>query len=141
MYDAHGKLLQETTPRGVVTTGTDNDFTTSYSYDGLGRILTKTDANQAQIQYTYDDANQRIGTRFANGLWQTQMFDRAGALVSSAEGTSLGNSRYGTERIYYNQEGQAVATKDKQGAISYTLYDESGNKAAVISKTGAVTRL
>ncbi|WP_175401230.1 hypothetical protein, partial [Pseudoalteromonas sp. BMB] len=31
--------------------------------------------------------------------------------------------------------------KDKQGAISYTLYDESGNKAAVISKTGAVTRL
>ncbi|WP_261627220.1 calcium-binding protein, partial [Pseudoalteromonas holothuriae] len=141
MYDAHGKLLQETTPRGVLTQGTDGDFSTTYSYDGLGRLLSKTDANQAQTTYTYDDANQRIGTQYANGLWQTQVFDKAGQLVVNVEGTSLGNNIYGTERIYYNREGQAVATKDKQGAISYTLYDESGNKAATVSKTGAVTRL
>ncbi|WP_261595481.1 hypothetical protein, partial [Pseudoalteromonas holothuriae] len=141
VYDAHGKLLQETTPRGVITQGTDNDFSTTYSYDGLGRLLSKTDANQAQTTYTYDDANQRIGTQYANGLWQTQVFDKAGQLVVNVEGTSLGNNIYGTERIYYNREGQAVATKDKQGAISYTLYDESGNKAATVSKTGAVTRL
>ncbi|WP_261591528.1 putative Ig domain-containing protein, partial [Pseudoalteromonas holothuriae] len=141
MYDAHGKLLQETTPRGVLTQGTNGDFSTTYSYDGLGRLLSKTDANQAQTTYTYDDANQRIGTQYANGLWQTQVFDKAGQLVVNVEGTSLGNNIYGTERIYYNREGQAVATKDKQGAISYTLYDESGNKAATVSKTGAVTRL
>ncbi|WP_415839127.1 hypothetical protein, partial [Pseudoalteromonas byunsanensis] len=74
VYDAHGKLLQETTPRGVLTEGTEGDFSTRYSYDGLGRVLSQTDANQAQTLYTYDDANQRIGTQYANGLWQTQVF-------------------------------------------------------------------
>ncbi|MCF6437002.1 putative Ig domain-containing protein [Pseudoalteromonas sp. MMG022] len=142
VYDSHGKLLQETTPRGVQTTGTDNDYSTTYSYDGLGRVLSKTDANQAQTLYTYDDANQRIGTQYANGLWHTQVFDKTGALISNAKGTSsLGNNSFGLERIYRDEHGRAIAKKDAQNSLSYTLYDKSGNTAATVSNTGTVTRL
>ncbi|WP_415839108.1 putative Ig domain-containing protein [Pseudoalteromonas byunsanensis] len=140
VYDAHGKLLQETTPRGVLTEGTEGDFSTRYSYDGLGRVLSQTDANQAQTLYTYDDANQRIKTRFANNLWQTQVFDKTGALVSDAKGTILGSEAYGIERIYRDEHGRAVAKRDAQNSLSYSLYDKSGNLAATVSNTGTVTR-
>ncbi|WP_415839120.1 hypothetical protein, partial [Pseudoalteromonas byunsanensis] len=104
------------------------------------RVLSQTDANQAQTLYTYDDANQRIGTQYANGLWQTQVFDRAGALVSKAQGSSLGNNIYGTERIYRDEHGRAVAKRDAQNSLSYSLYDKSGNLAATVSNMGTVTR-
>src|SRR5262249_42191809 len=39
VYDQAGNLLKTVDPRGVATTTVPNDFTTTYVYDGLGRLL------------------------------------------------------------------------------------------------------
>ncbi|TMO68602.1 putative Ig domain-containing protein, partial [Pseudoalteromonas aurantia] len=131
VYDAQGRLLQETTPEAN---------STHFSYDGLGRVLTKTTANQAVTAYTYDDANQRIGTRFASGLWQTEVFDKAGMVAWKAQGTGLGNNSYGTERLYRDEQGRVIAQQDAQGGRSYVLYDGIGQIAATVNNRGQVTR-
>ncbi|WP_273047935.1 hypothetical protein, partial [Pseudoalteromonas sp.] len=131
VYDAQGRLLQETTPEAN---------STHFSYDGLGRVLTKTTANQAVTAYTYDDANQRIGTRLASGLWHTEVFDKAGMVTWKAQGTGLGNNSYGTERLYRDEQGRVIAKTDKQGTRSYVLYDHAGQIAATVNNRGQVTR-
>ncbi|MCF2860237.1 putative Ig domain-containing protein, partial [Pseudoalteromonas sp. SMS1] len=133
VYDIHGRLLKETRPQG-------SDQSTSYSYDGLGRILTKTESNKAVTAYSYDDANQRIGTHFANGLWQTAVYDKAGMLVSQSKGNALGADDLGVERFYHDTQGRVVAQQNAQGARSYVFYDDVGNRAATVNSLGKVTR-
>ncbi|MCF2860535.1 hypothetical protein L1286_24045, partial [Pseudoalteromonas sp. SMS1] len=128
VYDVHGNLLQETMANGRSSTLT---------YDGLGRVLTKTDANQAQTSFIYNDATQTISTRYANGLWETQTLDKTGALVSLAKGAGQGASELGVERIYRDAQGRAVATEDAEGARSYVLYDDAGRKRFTVDALGA----
>ncbi|WTS05310.1 DNRLRE domain-containing protein [Streptomyces sp. NBC_00117] len=44
-YDSFGNLKTVTDPKGVATTGTAGDYTTSYEYDGYGQQTKSTDAN------------------------------------------------------------------------------------------------
>ncbi|CAH9050506.1 hypothetical protein PSECIP111951_00206 [Pseudoalteromonas holothuriae] len=138
VYDAQGLLLQETTARGEKT-ATKGDYTTTYSYDGLGRVLVKTDANKAQTTFTYDDANQKIATHYANGLWETNIFDKTGALTSSAKGVSIDDTQLGQTRFYRDAQSRLVAKQDEQGARSYVFYDTAGQRAATVSSTGSIT--
>jgi len=87
VYDAAGTLLQTIAPKGVATTGVSTDFIESYSYDGLGRVLTTTDTLGRVTTTSYDAANKKVSVTLASGLTTTSTFDAAGELVSEVQAT------------------------------------------------------
>ena len=57
IYDAHSQLRQRIVVRGSARD--QRTVMTSFAYDGMGRVLTSTDANGTQTT-VYDDANRHI---------------------------------------------------------------------------------
>ena len=133
-YDAQGRLLQTGTLRG---SDRDTSQVTSYSYDGLGRLLSSTDALGHVTSYTYTGGGQQIAVTLANGLTTVQVRNSAGLLVSS---TTSGNDTPVRETDYlYNAAGQQVAMIDPDGGVSYTFYDGFGRVSGTVDPTGAMT--
>ncbi|MFC5741591.1 RHS repeat domain-containing protein, partial [Dyella tabacisoli] len=64
-YDAQGRLLQQVTLRGF-DRATLN--TTSFTYDGLGRLLSTTDPLGNVTTYVYTDSGNTLAVTQANGL-------------------------------------------------------------------------
>src|SRR5262249_56078996 len=76
-----GKVVARVDPRGTASADP-SDFTTSYIYDGLGRLLVTTDALGRVTVNQYDNANRKTAVTLANGLTTTSTYDAAGNLVS-----------------------------------------------------------
>ena len=67
-YDAQGRLLQSATETG---TGLTTPQATSYAYDGLGRLVSRTDALNNVTRYLYTDSSNTIAITQANGMVTT----------------------------------------------------------------------
>jgi len=133
-YDAQGRLLHSATERGSARTTLE---TTSYTYDGLGRLLSLTDPLGNVTSYVYTDSGNQLAITQANGLTTTQVRNSAGLLLSSTQSASGQTSR--VTSYLYNAAGQPVATIDPLGNISYSFYDADGRLAGTVDATGAVT--
>jgi large repetitive protein len=132
-YDAQGKLLQTATQRGA---GRTTRETTSYAYDGMSRLISRTDPLGHVTSYVYTDSSNMLAITQANGLTTTQVRNSAGQLISSTSSASGQTSR--VTSYLYNALGQNVATIDPAGNISYTFYDADGRVAGTVDATGAV---
>ena len=73
VHDASGVLLQTISATGAVT---------SYSYDGLGRVLAEAKPLGQTTVYQYSDTANKTTITLADGLATTLSYDRAGRLVS-----------------------------------------------------------
>lgn len=136
IYDQAGQLLQSIAPKGVATTGVADDFVTNYSYDGLGRLLSATDALKNATLYQYDDAGNTTRTTSANGLVTTSAYNRAGELVTvtQSSGTVLGATSY-----QYDADGRLRMTQDPLGLRHFYFYDAAGRKVAEVDANGSLT--
>ena len=134
VYDAQGRLLQTITERGASRTTLE---TTSYAYDGLGRLIGTTDALGHVTSYLYTDASNTLTITQANGLTTTQVRNTAGLLISSTQSASGQSSRTTTMR--YNSAGEAVASFDTAGNATYTFYDADGRVSGTVDALGYVT--
>ncbi|MGC1551131.1 MAG: hypothetical protein WA777_21615, partial [Rhodanobacter sp.] len=135
-YDAQGKLLQTSTETGA-NFGTLQ--TTTYAYDGLGRVVSTTDPLGNVTSYVYTDSANTIAITQANGLTTTQVRNPAGQLISSTQ-TATGQSPRVTSYLY-NAAGQAVATIDPAGNVSYAFYDAEGRVSGTVDADGNVTAI
>jgi YD repeat-containing protein len=81
-YDAYGKLLQTS-----IETGANRSTlqTTSYAYDGMGRMISKIDPLGNATTYVYS-FNTLVITQ-ANGSVTTQVTNNAGQIVSTTQST------------------------------------------------------
>jgi YD repeat-containing protein len=134
IYDAHSQLR-----RRIVVRGSARDqraVMTSFAYDGMGRVLTSTDANGAQTT-VYDDANRNITVTAASGLTETRSYDSRRRLVSMRQ-TGDGTTRQ--TRYVYNNADQLRMVEDAQGGRRYRFYDAAGRLEFTVDATGAVTR-
>lgn len=140
IYDQRGQLLQTIDARGEGTVDP-NDYVTTYTYDGLGRVLTTSQWVSAGVTHTslnsYDDANRRTTVTLQNGLATTSTYDRAGWLLSVAQSDTSG--ALGTTTYKYDAAGQLRVLIDPTGVGTHFLYDEAGRKIAAIDGTGALT--
>jgi YD repeat-containing protein len=84
-YDVQGRLLQTSTETGANRSTLQ---TTTYAYDGLGRVLSKTDPLGNVTSYVYTDSANTIVITQANGLTTTQVRNNAGQLLSSTQSDS-----------------------------------------------------
>ncbi|BBM03409.1 RHS repeat protein [Microbulbifer sp. GL-2] len=138
VYDANGQLRSTIDPRG---SGQDSStYKASYVYDGLGRLLSSTDAEGHTSTTLYNDAQAQVISTDADGLQVTRSYATNGSLISEIRhDTTNGNATLGETRYFYDTLGRIRATQDAIGAISHSLYDDKGQMVAVISASGAIT--
>ena len=130
VYDSFGNLLQR-----LPTVG--SSAAEVYAYDGLGRVLSSTDLNNALTVTTYDDVNTQTRTTFADGLIRTQVFNKAGELISLLEGQ--GATTLSTTQYRYDALGRLRYVQDPTGVRTHILYDAASRKIAEIDADGSLT--
>lgn len=114
----------------------DNGTTYNYTYDGMGRVLTATDALGNITLTKYDDANNKTVVTLANGLATTYAYDAAGELLSVVQAN--GATALGTTSYAYDKNGRLCMKQDPTGVKQYCLYDEAGRKVAEVDGTGSL---
>ncbi|WP_157611019.1 putative Ig domain-containing protein [Arsukibacterium perlucidum] len=140
VYDYNGNLLQEISARSVET-GAPENYRKTYQYDGLGRRVQATDSLGVVTSYVFDDASQSIVTQYANGLWQTEVYDHMGRIIEAYKGTSEQSTEFEYINYVRDARGQVVAEISNQGNTrTYNLHDSAGRIAATVDESGAVTR-
>jgi YD repeat-containing protein len=94
-YDAQGHLLQTSAETGANRTASQ---TTTYAYDGMGRLISKTDPLGNVTSYVHIDngINDTLAITQANGLTTTRVRNSSGQLISSIESSSAANLLSGT---------------------------------------------
>ena len=133
-YSAQGQLLQKSIERGA---GRATLETSSYAYDGLGRLISNIDPLGHITSYVYNDSVQSVAMIQSGGLTTTQVWNSAGKIVSSTQSATGQVSR--VTSYLYNSLGQRVATVDPAGNVSYTFYDAAGRVSATVDAAGMVT--
>jgi RHS repeat-associated protein len=124
-----------------------------YTYDTVGKMLTKTDPTGNAINYTYDTSGRLSqstapdGTRQMNyaqtgtttftekdgGLW-TYTYDPIFA-VKTAMTDPLGN----TTRYAYDAKRNLTATTAPDGSVTGSTYDSNGNVTSTTDPLGNIT--
>ncbi|MDB5841831.1 MAG: LysM peptidoglycan-binding protein, partial [Herminiimonas sp.] len=125
--DQAGQLLQSIAPGLGVT---------RYAWDGLGRLLSTTDAlNQVSVNH-YDDARNRTVVQLDGGRAATSVYDRAGRLaaIMVSNGPALNATRY-----FYDGGQRLTMTQDATGVRAWMLYDEAGRKIGDIDGDGSLS--
>lgn len=142
VYDQRGNLLQKIEARGTATTADPNDYLTSYTYDGLNRVLTTTEWVAAGVTRStltqYDDAGNRTVATLANGLVRTSTFNGAGELTSVIN-TGPAAANLGTTSYRYDANGRQRIVTDPTGVRQFFFYDEAGRKTAEVDGDGTLT--
>lgn len=128
VHDQAGHLLQAISG---------NNGTTTYTYDGLGRLLSTTDALRQVTLTQYDDAHGKTLLTQANGLVITSTYDAGGRLVAvlqSNAAAALGQTNY-----WYDAGGHLRMTQDATGVRQWMFYDAAGRKTADVDGNGTMT--
>ena len=153
-YDpAMGWLLSQTNANG---------FTTSYSYDGLGRLIQTTypavNGVRATTTNGYDDKNNILTTMDADGNVAKEYFDGLGRMTSLVRynGTlvystesytynwldSVATKTTATGSVYtytYDQDGQLIKTLNPDSTSTTVSYDDVSNIKTVTDENGHQT--
>ena len=136
--DANGNLLTVQTPDGVAA---GSGYTTTYTYDGFGQLLTAKDADSNTTTFSnYDVTGYPDTTKDGVGNTTTVAYGPRGEVLSSIDG--LGHT---TTRNYdiYLRPLDSKTPKDQANNVYITtpapVYDANDNVTQATAANGAVT--
>ena len=133
-YDAQGLLVQQVALRGIDRTTSEG---ASFIYDGMGRLVSSTDALGNVTTQTYVDSQRQVRVeQLGSGLVRVQAYDRSGRVILATESAIASGESHGA-RWYYDAQGQLRASEDAGGARRYRFYDAAGRLQAEVDETGA----
>jgi YD repeat-containing protein len=132
IYDQAGRLLQ-TVQMGGTSGDEVGSCTTTYTYDGLGRVLTVTDPRGVQTSTVYTDSAQKVAVTYDSGAVATSTYDKAGRLIS------LARSGAGSTTYAYDKAGRVLMTTDALGVKTFNIYDEIGRLVGTVDGDGTLT--
>lgn len=132
-HNQRGDRLTVTTARGNVEGAEPAKFTTSYSYDPAGNLLTETDPLGNERVFEYDpNGNKTIATD-SNGNTTSYEYDAANRLESETDAEEHTTS-YG-----YNVLGQRTSIVDPEGRETSFTYETNGNLLSAETPSGDKT--
>ncbi|MBC9229227.1 LysM peptidoglycan-binding domain-containing protein [bacterium SPL81] len=134
VYDSRGLLLQKIIRHGAdrqTASATAAQAIQSYTYDGLGRVLTEVSATGTT---TYSYATGKITVTNAANLITTQSFDNYGRLLNVVQSATNQPGRITT--YTYNEAGRLVYSKQPTGNEQYNFYDKKGRLVGVVDSSG-----
>ncbi|PPT15892.1 hypothetical protein CYQ11_26215 [Streptomyces cinnamoneus] len=162
-YDAAGRVTAMTDPRGNAEGADPAAFTTTYTYDGRGLLLSATDPLRHTTAYGYDGAGRLLSVKDPAGRITAYAYDSSGRLVETTNPAGKKQTRaydangnltsvtdaLGNRTTYtYDKANWLISTVSPRGnilganAAAYTTsygYDANGNRTKVTDPTGAVT--
>ncbi|MBN1331691.1 S8 family serine peptidase [Candidatus Dojkabacteria bacterium] len=116
-YDGLGRKLSETKSGASLP----SSVVEQYSYDDLGNLISKTDANGSVTTFTYDDLNRQLAENKPLGLTAEKTYDAAGNVISQTD--ENGN----TTTFAYDPAGSVTRRTDALGVSTSYKYDAAGN--------------
>ncbi len=119
-YDARGLLLARTRPKGSLTSDPD-DYTTAYTYNPAGQVLTATTDLPTTISYTYDPVGNRVSQTDADGNTTQYRHDVLDRLIEITDPLNH------AQTMQYDALGRLVALTDALGQTRRQVYDFNGN--------------
>ena len=141
--DATGKPTTTVLPAGLLIRVTDAyGRTLSFTYDGLGQIVTLIDPAGGVYLYTYDAHNNLTSVTYPDGkeriYWYNEQADTGNTnLPNALTGiTDEDGNRYAT--YTYNAQGLGTSTTHAGGANQYSLTyttDSNGNPTSTVVTT------
>ena len=144
-YFSDGDVARVTNPDGLIT---------SYTYDGVGRMLTKTEAsstypNGLTTSYAYDPMGQvttetdpPVTDRVTGAVHTAQIttsYDPDGDVLSQTVADTTGGDAARTASYGYNAYDQITSRTNAAGAKTAYSYDAYGNLASETDPAGNVT--
>ena len=96
--------------------------TTTYVYDGLGRLSSVTYADGRTESFVYDATGNATQVTQPDGTVLTQVFDDLGRLASRTVNLAPGLGGHTTESFGYDGLGR-MTSADLQGVVSTFVYD------------------
>lgn len=135
-YDGVGRRVSSVAPKGTVTGGTPAAYTTSYTYDAVGRLLNQSVADGTTplvTKHTYDPDGRELTETDPLGRVTTTTYDAAGQLSSTRrpDGTSVSST--------YFPDGVLASQKDALGHTTTYREDPLGRTTAVTDPRGRTT--
>ncbi|MER6919120.1 DNRLRE domain-containing protein [Streptomyces spiralis] len=139
-YDTFGNLTSVTDPKGV-STATDGDYTTTYTYDAYGELKTATDANHHTTTYSdFDPNGYPKTTTDALQHSSTTVYDAHGQVTSATD--PLGHTTTQTYDVYGRPLVKKVPKDQANGVFITTpapVYDADDNVVQTTEPNGAVS--
>jgi RHS repeat-associated protein len=149
-YDAGGRLLSLTTPKGTATTGTNQDFAEFYEYDPVDRIIRETRYGTGGAvtpfitHFCYDLAGDlravtspRANVSTVNcsalpGFTTTFQYDAAHRLTRESDPANHATS-YG-----YDADGNITSTTNPSNDVTTRTFDQRGLLSKVVEPFSAM---
>lgn len=126
VYDQFGLLLSRQ-KSGISGSET-------YTYDGLGRVLTATDFAAATTTTAINDGTRTTTVTLANGLVKTSTYTAQGELASYAvSGSDVVTE---TETYKYDKLGRLRITNDALSQPDFSFYDDAGRRVGYMDRRG-----
>ena len=119
-YDAMGNVVRSTEPEGTLTRGDDNDFTTTYTYDQLNRLVAITNADGGKGIVGYDSVGNAVTATSALNKTSRTEYDL------NHRPTRMVDPVGHDTRTEYDRDGNVVATIDQDGTRTAISVDERG---------------
>jgi YD repeat-containing protein len=131
-YDAAGRLIRITSPNGVKTTASDDDFAAVFGYDALDRV----------IEQTRHEVN--AGGTITASQHQHSCYDGAGNLRWAVAGRAnlasvdcaAPSPPAHTTRYSYDLAHRLLSVTDALGRQRSFAYDANGNRTTITNEAG-----
>lgn len=132
VYDPAGLLLQ------TIAANDGSSQTTTFVYDGLGRMLSSTDGLGQQTSWLYDDAGNKATQTLANGLRVISSYDKSARLTAVMQ-SDVAGSNLATTRYFYDKDNLLRLVTGPDGAQQWMLYDANDRKVGEVDGNGGLT--
>ena len=141
--DGAGRMTSTTDPRGNLPGATAETYTTHYTYDANGRVLTVIDAKDTLTTNTYDDDGNLSRRTITNpattpvtGLADTTYtYDADGRQLTATDYDGTADERTTVTNLY-DELGRLTQTTDAEGAKTSYTFDALGRRLTMTTPRG-----